>query len=172
MLPRIYLRQFLWAQRTAFARLLDGPPKPTPYNCWGPTDRIHVSKQHNVPHTHFNTRSGHITIEGDAFCAYNVMLLTGTHDIHLGGAERRSDDCIPSEGRDIYIEDGAFICSGAIILGPCRIGRNAVVAAGSVVRKDVAPWTLVAGNPAVVVQEIEQAVGAGHRTPTAQGGRI
>lgn len=48
----------------------------------------------------------------------------------------------------VSIGDHAWICSRAIILPGVTIGRGAVVAAGAVVTKDVAPWTVVAGNPA------------------------
>ncbi|MEY2443252.1 MAG: hypothetical protein QOJ46_2678, partial [bacterium] len=50
--------------------------------------------------------------------------------------------------------EGAWIGSGAIVLGPCRIGAHAVVAAGAVVTEDVAPETLVAGVPARTVRSL------------------
>ena len=46
------------------------------------------------------------------------------------------------------VKAGASIGSGATILGGVTIGENALVGAGSVVTKDVAPGTTVAGNPA------------------------
>ena len=48
----------------------------------------------------------------------------------------------------ITIEDDAFIGPGAIILPNVKIGRGAVVTAGSVVSTSVPPMTLVQGNPA------------------------
>ena len=48
----------------------------------------------------------------------------------------------------IRIEDGVWIGAGAIILPGVTIGRKSVVGAGSVVTKDVQPYTVVAGNPA------------------------
>jgi acetyltransferase-like isoleucine patch superfamily enzyme len=47
------------------------------------------------------------------------------------------------------IEDGAMIGAGATLLPAVRIGAGAIVAAGSVVTKDVPPRTMVAGVPAV-----------------------
>lgn len=49
------------------------------------------------------------------------------------------------------IEDGVSLGNGANILPGVRLGRGCMIAAGAVVRKDVAPGTLVAGNPARVV---------------------
>ena len=51
----------------------------------------------------------------------------------------------------IEIFDNCFIGGKSIIIGNIRVGPNAIVAAGSVVTKDVEPGTIVAGNPARVV---------------------
>ena len=48
----------------------------------------------------------------------------------------------------VEIEDDVWICFNSSILKGVRIGRGAVIAAGSVVTRDVEPYTLVAGNPA------------------------
>ena len=58
--------------------------------------------------------------------------------------------------RPIVIEDNVWIGGGAILLPGVRIGRNAVVGAGAVVSRSVAASTVVAGNPARVIREIEQ----------------
>ncbi len=50
--------------------------------------------------------------------------------------------------QEIVIEEEAWIGHGAIVLGGVRIGRGAIVAAGSVVTKDVAPCTIWCSNPA------------------------
>ena len=52
----------------------------------------------------------------------------------------------------IIVEDDVWIGYGAIILSPSRIGRGAIVAAGSVVVKDVLPYSIVGGNPARVLK--------------------
>lgn len=52
------------------------------------------------------------------------------------------------EGKEIIIEDHVWISFNVIILKGVHIGEGAIVGAGSVVTKDVAPFTLVAGNPA------------------------
>ena len=51
----------------------------------------------------------------------------------------------------IKIKDKAWIGFNSIILKGVTIGEGAIVGAGSVVTKDVADYTIVAGNPAVVV---------------------
>ncbi len=52
---------------------------------------------------------------------------------------------------ETFVEDDVSIGSGATILCGIRIGRGAMVGAGAVVTKDVAPNTTVVGNPARVV---------------------
>lgn len=58
----------------------------------------------------------------------------------------------------VMLEDDVWIGFGAIVLSGVRIGRGAVVAAGAVVTKDVAPYRIVAGTPA-------RAVGIRHADP-------
>jgi len=48
----------------------------------------------------------------------------------------------------VIVEDDVWIGLGAVVLTPVRIGRGAIVAAGSVVVKDVAPYSIVGGVPA------------------------
>jgi galactoside O-acetyltransferase len=57
--------------------------------------------------------------------------------------------------KPIKICSNAWIGMNCIILKGVTIGEGAVVAAGSVVTKDVAPWTVVGGNPAVKIKELE-----------------
>lgn len=53
---------------------------------------------------------------------------------------------------DIVVEDDVWIGYGAIILSGIHIGQGAVIAAGSVVTKDVSPYAVVGGNPARVIK--------------------
>jgi UDP-2-acetamido-3-amino-2,3-dideoxy-glucuronate N-acetyltransferase len=50
-----------------------------------------------------------------------------------------------------FVEDGATIGAGAILVAPVRVGNNAMVAAGAVVVRDVPAHAIVAGNPARLV---------------------
>ncbi len=48
----------------------------------------------------------------------------------------------------ITIGDDVWVGAGAILLSPVDVGRGAIIAAGAVVVKDVAPYSIVGGNPA------------------------
>lgn len=81
------------------------------------------------------------------------------HEVTLGGTGKECGDRHPKIRRSVLI--GA----GVKILGNVEIGEGAKIGAGSVVLKDVAPHTTVAGVPAVVVgraQEADPAVKMDH----------
>ena len=52
------------------------------------------------------------------------------------------------------IEDHVTIEPHSIIIGPINIGKNAIIGAGSVVVKDIEPYSIVAGNPARLIKKI------------------
>jgi acetyltransferase-like isoleucine patch superfamily enzyme len=58
-------------------------------------------------------------------------------------------------GKAIVIEDDVWIGFNSIILKGVTIGRGAIIGAGSVVTRDVQPWTVNVGNPLRCVQQIE-----------------
>jgi acetyltransferase-like isoleucine patch superfamily enzyme len=113
---------------------------------FGDNARVSLDPTADLFDATLNVRSGMITAGAYAFCGHGVMLLTGTHDHSRIGVDRQRT--VPEDGRDIVIEARAWVASGAIVLGPCRIGTDAVVAAGAVVNKDVSPGEIVGGVPA------------------------
>ena len=91
---------------------------------------------------------GGITIEDNVLIAPKVSLLTESHP--LNPKERHS--LIP---KPIHIKKNAWIGANATILQGVTIGENAVVAAGSVVSKDVPDNVVVGGIPAKIIKEIK-----------------
>ena len=59
------------------------------------------------------------------------------------------------KSRKISIEDNVWIGFDSVVLSGVTIGEGAIVGAKSVVREDVEPWTVVMGNPAVVVKKLQ-----------------
>ncbi|WP_423478975.1 acyltransferase [Priestia megaterium] len=57
-------------------------------------------------------------------------------------------------GKEVIISKNTWIGAGCIILPGVRIGENSVIAAGSVVNKDVPPNTLVGGVPAAFIKSL------------------
>ncbi|HEV8373172.1 MAG TPA: acyltransferase [Actinomycetota bacterium] len=122
------------------------------YRVHGDPARLHLDPTAVVNNALFNLSAGEITVGRYAFFGHNVSVLTGNHDIHKFGRERQT--AIQRSGRDVVVEEGAWLASHVLVLGPCRIGANAVVAAGSLVTRDVAAYTVVAGRPATLVRAI------------------
>ena len=89
---------------------------------------------------------GGITIDDDVMIAANAQLISNNHDLH----DHALLVCKP-----VHICRNAWIGAGATILPGVTVGENAVVAAGAVVTKDVAPNTVVGGNPAKLLKTIE-----------------
>jgi acetyltransferase-like isoleucine patch superfamily enzyme len=104
--------------------------------------------------TLFNVISGSVTIGENTLFTHNCMVLTGIHHFHKGklaGLNIPPQLEVPDQGRDILIGSGCFIGSGTIILGNVRIGDNVIIAAGSVVTKDIPSNCFAGGTPAKVI---------------------
>lgn len=95
-----------------------------------------------------------VTIGNDVLIANRVQIYA--YDSHpLDLYKRAANEPAPAEtSRPVTIEDHAWIGGGSCIMKGVTIGRGAIVAAGSVVTKDVPPLTIVAGNPARAVRRI------------------
>ena len=80
------------------------------------------------------------------------------HDSHPLDPIRRANNEPPNEngGGAIRVEDYVWIGNSCTILKNVTIGKAAIVAIGSVVTKDVEPFTIVAGNPARVVKRLDE----------------
>ncbi|MDR6941176.1 acyltransferase [Mucilaginibacter pocheonensis] len=112
-----------------------------------------------------------IEIENDVFIAWGCCLYD--HDSHAIDYKERQKDIerqlsdfrngknfIESKDWNVVNSKPIKICSNAwigmncILLKGVTIGEGAIVGAGSVVTKDVAPWTIVGGNPAKLIKQI------------------
>ncbi|MEK0182522.1 MAG: acyltransferase [Oscillatoriales cyanobacterium] len=123
------------------------------YLLYGNEDRLQIAETAVINNATFNTISGDIKIGEYVFFGLNVSVLTGTHDYNKFGRERQIT--VPGFGRDVIIKEGAWLASNVTVIGPCIIGEHSVVAAGSLVNKDVEPYSIVAGIPARVVKKID-----------------
>ncbi len=90
---------------------------------------------------------GGITIEDNVMLAPKVSLLTEGHPLEPSKRQTLT------AGR-IHVKKNAWIGAGATILQGVTIGENSVVAAGSVVSKDVPDNVVVGGTPAKIIKEI------------------
>jgi len=103
-----------------------------------------------------------IEIGNDVLISWGVTITD--HNSHsLKFSERQKDvenwhndkkDWSGVKTAKVVIQDRVWIGFNAIILKSVTIGEGAIVGAGSVVSKDVPPYTIVAGNPAKIIREL------------------
>lgn len=92
---------------------------------------------------------GGIEIGCGCLIGHNCTICTVNHS---KAPDRRGDmTCHP-----VKIEDNVWIGANVTILPGVTIGKGAIVAAGAVVNKDVAPYTIAGGVPAVTIKTIEK----------------
>lgn len=78
-----------------------------------------------------------------------------------GGWEGRASR--PEPGADTVVGNDVWLGTGAMVMPGVTIGDGAIIAAGAVVTKDVAPYSVIGGNPAKVIK---------HRLPEADAKRM
>jgi putative colanic acid biosynthesis acetyltransferase WcaF len=90
---------------------------------------------------------GPVTIGSRVTVSQRAHLCAGTHN--------HKDPSMPLLKLPIAVDDQAWICADAFVGPGTRIGEGAIVGARAVAVKDVAPWQIVAGNPAQVIGKRE-----------------
>ena len=131
--------RYPWIRHKGFSRI------PTNIEIWSPHKDVTLGDQVQFgPHCKIQC-----DIEfGNAVLVASNVAFVGKDDHVTNIPERtiwnsgRGDTCKTFVGNDVWIGHGA------IIMGGVTIGDGAIVAAGSVVTKDVAPCTIVGGTPA------------------------
>lgn len=97
----------------------------------------------------------HIHIEEGVWITSQCLLLCHKRDLsdyHVGDDYNKT----PYKIKDIYLKRGCCIGMRSVIMPGVTIGEGAIVGAGSVVTRNVPPYTIVTGNPAVVVKTISE----------------
>ena len=93
-----------------------------------------------------------VTLERQVTLAERVMVLTHTN---VGYQDHPLQASFPARAAAVFVETGAFLGAGTIVLPGVRIGARSFVAAGSVVTDNVPASVLAAGVPARVVRPVE-----------------
>lgn len=92
---------------------------------------------------------GPVRIGNDVIMAQNIVMSGLNHGYEDVNVPINLQKCTTKE---IVIEDECWIGANAVITAGVRVGKHAVVAAGSVVTKDVPPYSIAAGNPARIIK--------------------
>lgn len=110
----------------------------------GAMNKISIGAHCSIPHFAFFVAGERISIGDHVVFGHAVQLYTSDHDPDDPEFSRRD--------APIEIHDRVWVGSRALILKGVVIGEGAVVAAGSVVTRNVPAFTIVGGNPARVIR--------------------
>lgn len=111
---------------------------------------IHVGDNFFANYNFVVLDGAEVRIGNDVFIAPNVGLYTAGHPLDASVRNTGIEYAKP-----IVIEDDVWIGAGVSVCPGVTIGRGAVIAAGSTVTKDVAPYSLVGGVPAKFIKSIK-----------------
>ncbi len=107
-------------------------------------DNVKINRGCSFYPSFFHSK-GFINIENNVAIGPETTFFAAGHDY--------SSMDLPDNGAPILIKSNVWIGGRSIILGGVEIGEGAIVAAGSVVVKDIPPYTIVAGVPAKVIKK-------------------
>lgn len=93
-----------------------------------------------------------IKIGDNCLIAANTNILDGNgHELCMENPENRINTS--DKGSPIIIEDNVWIAANCIILGGTKIGKGAIITAGSVVKGIVPEKSIFGGNPAILIKQ-------------------
>lgn len=101
------------------------------------------------------TTDGGVSIGDRVLIGYRTQVLSSNHIIPEGKA--RIFDAGHSK-KPVVIESDVWIGAQCVILPGVTIGEGSIIAAGSVVTKDVKPFTIVGGTPAKLIRDRSQSI--------------
>lgn len=121
-------------------------------NDFYPLSNIYVGSNVSIgPYGLFWTSRANIIIRDYVLIGPKVTIITGDHRKDVVGKhiiEITDDEKKGQDDQDVVLQEGVWVGANVTILKGVTIGTDAIVAAGSVVTKDVAPYSIVGGNPA------------------------
>ena len=122
--------------------------------CYFDSVNIRIGDNCSINHScQFNLGKSKLTIGNNVYVTMNVNFCGVSHEI--GNHKQRAGD---NTYKDICIEDGVWIGTDVVLLQGITIKKGTIIAAGSVVTKDISENVIVGGNPAKIL---------GYLSPTA-----
>lgn len=114
-------------------------------------NNIEIGNNIHLNHNCYLAGMGGITIEDNVLFSPNVKIFSFTHNYH----NKKTDIILQGfKCEPVKIGKGSWLCADAVILPGINIGVHSVIAAGSVVTKDVPNNCLVGGVPAKLIKKI------------------
>lgn len=86
-----------------------------------------------------------VSIGNNVCISQGALLLTGNHDY--------KDPTMPFRNGTIIVEDGAWVGARSVVCAGVTVHEGAILTVGSIATKDMEPWMIYQGNPAVKIRE-------------------
>lgn len=100
------------------------------------------------PGATFNSAISTIKIGNKIMFGPNVTIMGGDHRFNVVGKYMFDvHEKLPSNDKDVIIEDDVWVGSNVIILKGVTIGEGSIIGAGSIVVKDIPPYSVYVGSP-------------------------
>lgn len=116
----------------------------------GNAKNITIGKNSRINHGVYIQGRCNVSIGENVVLSARAMIFDSGLDVNL----ITKTDNLPHIVSFVKIENNAWIGAGSIILPGVTIGHHSVVAAGSIVTKDVEPYSVVGGNPAKFIKKL------------------
>ncbi|GIN09783.1 hexapeptide transferase [Shouchella clausii] len=117
----------------------------------GDNTKIEIGENTRIHGTCINAYKS-ITIGKNCLIAGNCTIIDcNRHELHFDNPKKRLQNS--NIAHSVVIEDNVWIGANCIILPGVTLGEGCAVAAGSIVTKDVPPYSLVGGNPAKLIRQ-------------------
>ncbi|MCD8265882.1 MAG: hypothetical protein LUC33_01875 [Prevotellaceae bacterium] len=97
------------------------------------------------------SENGHCIVRKFSAIGADTLIVPGTHLPTVGLPQYMSTQHINDTATEIVIEEDCWIAARCILLSHCHVCRGAVVAAGTIVTKEVPPYAVVAGSPQKII---------------------
>ena len=98
------------------------------------------------------SHANHIHLEDGVWIASRCLILC--HKRNLSDYKFGDDyNLTPYKIKDVFLKKGCCVGMYSIVMPGVTIGEGAIIGAGSVVTKDIPPYTIAVGNPAIVGKE-------------------
>jgi len=102
---------------------------------------------------HLDARGG-ITVGDDVLVGPNSVLVSSDHAINVAPGQTRAS--AGHTNKPVLIGSHVWIGANCVVRGGVTVGDHSIIASGAVVVKDVEPFTIVGGNPAVVIRRLTE----------------
>lgn len=127
----------------------------TPISINNPQSCIFEDNVYVKANTTIINYTGRFIMRKNSGASNNLTVITGKHNAAIGITFRESIATrLKDEEKDVIIEEDAHLGANVTLLSGVTIGRGSLVGAGSVVTKSTPPYSIVAGNPAKVINFI------------------